>query len=59
MLAEVIWIVDFCHRYVGYDEVVVLHRRMEIEIYDFSYPAGGYCDNAVIFLLKEIFPRGK
>jgi hypothetical protein len=34
--AEVIWITDFCHHYAGYDEAVVLHRCMEIEIYDFS-----------------------
>jgi hypothetical protein len=52
--AEVIWIVKFCHCYEGYDEAVVLHCRMKIDIYDFSCPTGGCCDDAVIFLFAEV-----
>jgi hypothetical protein len=51
---EVIWIFNCFHRYAGYDEAVVLHCRMENEIYDFSCPATGYCDDAVIFLAAGV-----
>jgi hypothetical protein len=54
MPAKVICIIEICHRYAGYDEAMVLHRRMETEIYDFSCPARGYCGKAVIFLAAGV-----